>query len=746
MTWLAMFRKAFWKKVGWILGRGLLFCVLLAVALAAFAAISLKVVFTPERIRFLLVDQLETALKRPVVMDSVSINPLGGVRVDGFRVLRRDKPWAEPLVESETFIANFQIWPLVAERRLVLDEIWLTRPKIQLIRRADGTFNYSDLFQSTAAAKAPAAPAGPVALSIAQAQLVNGRFVFTDETDGSRHELSQIQCRVSDFRIDGPFRFSLSFSSEHRATSDPLPSATVDLDGRLDLAGLDLSRAQLDIQDLSVRTAAWRFSARGYAADLTHPRGALDADISPASAGARLSVKKLRGLVLAPLNAQASFSMPDLHTLQVKAFQVSDRSSRLEGDGQVTLAGSSTTWRLHLKSAGLDLADAAQYLPSLSRYALGGRLEFETTVSSGPAGLQVGRTQVMVQGLSASFGEHRIHSADISFASPPEMKVARLQVSGVKALYFGQDLSELSFDAEIHGPDWTFHSLKGVWNRMRWALRGKVTEFFRPKRLEIYGGADVIYIQEIVNLAQRIIEYHRRRAAEAGREPAKEGKWFEAVKYGVPKTFPALAGRLGARRVVYDYLTGADFAIKFDVQGMEPGMKSLTGYAQYAMGPGSIKNTTAMMQNSKFLRVIFLPFLTLDRISTMGMLKGFQARNELGYKRIVGDYKATWGNVRVNELVIDTEDILLSGNGQIDLPAESIQLYVLNRLYKTKGTLPETLTCDDGKPCLAFFVEGDLGVPDARLDLNKIRTQKGADVLNQRLKQFQILKTIIPTE
>ena len=56
------------------------------------------------------------------------------------------------------------------------------------------------------------------------------------------------------------------------------------------------------------------------------------------------------------------------------------------------------------------------------------------------------------------------------------------------------------------------------------------------------------------------------------------------------------------------------------------------------------------------------------------------------------------------------------------------------------------MTCDDGKPCLAFFVENDLGHPDVVLDLNKIRTEKGTRTLKKRLKQFKILRKILPLE
>lgn len=728
-----------WRQLVRGAGRGLGLLLLLVVGLVVAGSVALKLVFTPERIRFLLIDQLEGLLHRQVVMDAVTLNPLGGVRVEGFKVLRKDKPWAEPFIESERFIANFQLWPLLAERRLVLDEIWLSRPRIEVIRRADGTWNFADLVVSSGTRPESV---GPVALSVADARLTSGRVVFLDEMKDSRIEADQIQFRVQDFRGDGPFWFSLSFATEHRA-ADPLPPATVDIEGRLDVAGFDWARAHADLKHLEVRTPSWRFAARGYASDFRHPRGAIDADITPAAGGGgEVALKSLKRLVLAPLSAQAAFSLPEPRTLQVRAFQVTDRRSRVEGDGEFHFEGSSSTWRVHLKSPGLDLSDTGDYLRDLAPYLFGGRLEFETTVSSGPEGVRFGNTEIKVQNGRAVFGENVLRNADVTFAAPAGFPAARLNAANVSATAFGQELSEVACDAEIHGGTWTFHSLKGVWNGMRWNLRGKVEDFFRPTRIEVRGGADVIRVQEIVNLAQRIIEHHK---AREGKEPPPR-KWFEYVKYGVPKTFPALAGRLAARKVEYAYLTGENFAIRFDIKGMEPGMKNLNGYAQYAMGPGRILNTTAMMANSKFLRVIFLPFVTLGKIDSMGILKGWKEKENLAYRRIVGDYKATWGNVRVDELVIDTADILLSGKGQIDLPAESIQLYVLNRLYKAKGTLPETLTCDDGKPCLAFFVEGDLGLPDARLDLNKIRTQKGADTLKKRLEQFQILKTIIPTD
>lgn len=711
-----------------------MFVAVLAAALVAFAWASLRIVFTPERLKYLLADQMETVLQRPVRMEAVHIHPLG-VRVDGLKILRKDKPWAEPLVESEKLVANFQILPLLTQGRLVIDEVWLGSPKIRIIRKADGTWSWQDLFERPP----KAGRASPVSLSVAEARIADGEVVFLDELRGTRHAADQIQFRVKDFQDSGPFRVQLSFAAENQGPSRRL-SGSMELDARVDLAGYDWTRARAEVTTLKVSAPQGRFTARGELEDFTRPKGEVRLEMSPLD-GADLGLD-LPGLRLPRLEAVARFEMTATSSVAVRSFRVADRSSSLAGDAELGWGGG-VSWKLHLNSPGLDLADASAYWKALAPFEMSGRLKFETTVSSGPAGLSFGRSRASVENGRGVFAWSRMREVNGDYSALPDFRKARLRLNRSSARVFGQELSDLSLDVDIAGSTLTFRRVKGDWNGMHWALRGRVEDFLTPTRIELEGGADVIKIQELVNFAQSVIAYRKSRAAAA---PERERKWFEYVKYGLPKVFPALAGQLSAGRLEYDYLTAQNFNVVFDLNGLGYGMKQLNGTAQFEAGPGQLLNIPGMMENSGFLRVLFLPFVTLDKISSMGIMKGWKQQETLRYTRIFGDYKAVWGNVRMDPLLVDTEEILLNAEGQMDLRAESINLYVLNRLYKVKGTLPETLTCDDGKPCIAFFVEGDLGRPDVELDLNKIRTEKGTKTLKKRLEQLKILRKIIPID
>ena len=144
----------------------------------------------PHVLRGLLTRQLATSLHRPVTVGAIRFNPYTlRLQVNDLRVAGHgnEKPLAAfaHLDLKAGWSSLFRIKPIVKE--VTLDE-----PAIHVVRKADGTFNFSDLLVPRAA-PTPSAPSKPLKFSVSNIRINDGDVTFDDEKVGSHHEIKQLE-------------------------------------------------------------------------------------------------------------------------------------------------------------------------------------------------------------------------------------------------------------------------------------------------------------------------------------------------------------------------------------------------------------------------------------------------------------------------------------------------------------------------------------------------------------------------
>lgn len=233
------------QKVLKIVGGLLLLVVGLLVALV----VLVKVVVTPERVKGVVLPQVEKVLHRPVSLGEISVGLFSGIELRALSV--GDPGESEPLVAAERVLLRFQWLPLLS-KRVVIDEVVLEGPRIRLIRRADGSLNISDLLAPQKAAGAPGAEArsdaggagkAPLDLLVSAARISNGRLAFADRQTGGTVELTALDfdatgiSRASDLPIKLSARLQGAPVTVSGTVSPLQKSGRVDID----LQGLDVT-------------------------------------------------------------------------------------------------------------------------------------------------------------------------------------------------------------------------------------------------------------------------------------------------------------------------------------------------------------------------------------------------------------------------------------------------------------------------------------------------------------------------
>ncbi len=142
----------------------------------------------PPVVKRALVKNLSEALHRQVTIEAVRINPFRlSMIIRGVNV--REKDSTEPFVAFDELLVNLQSLSLF-KKGFVIKEVKLLNPYAKIIRRADLSYNFSDLIPQKEAEK-DREPAEPLYFSVNNIQIQNARIDFSDKPRKTDHTLRE---------------------------------------------------------------------------------------------------------------------------------------------------------------------------------------------------------------------------------------------------------------------------------------------------------------------------------------------------------------------------------------------------------------------------------------------------------------------------------------------------------------------------------------------------------------------------
>ena len=157
--------------------------ILVGVGLAVFVRFYL----TDERLNALIEPQAEKALGRRVVLGNIDVSLLQGITLSDFTVKEADGN--TDFIRIKGFVLRYELMPLL-KRNLIVSEIKLIEPEINVSRGKDGLFNFSTLAfltpektekTSSPTSSSSTAAALPIALTMDTITVSNARVILSDE-------------------------------------------------------------------------------------------------------------------------------------------------------------------------------------------------------------------------------------------------------------------------------------------------------------------------------------------------------------------------------------------------------------------------------------------------------------------------------------------------------------------------------------------------------------------------------------
>lgn len=244
-----------WKIVGIVL------ITMVILAVAGFA--TLWMMFPPQKIKDMVIPQVEKALGRKVQIQKagLSIYPSIGVSLSGVEISNTNRSGysQDPFIRLGRFNISVDVLSIL-RRRPEIGKILISKPQVLLEIDTSGSFNYSDLAMlekdSSAVEKNKhgAIPMLPVPLTLKSLIIENGVIQYTDRKSGQQFAIEDmdydlrlsIDKQLKDINASGGLRLN-QVSVRTKEIKKPLSKLSIALDHDL---GLDLIDGKAQLRQL----------------------------------------------------------------------------------------------------------------------------------------------------------------------------------------------------------------------------------------------------------------------------------------------------------------------------------------------------------------------------------------------------------------------------------------------------------------------------------------------------------------
>jgi hypothetical protein len=730
-------------RVLWLLVKGFaaLFVILLALIVGALA--SFPQLFDNERARQILVVQLQDVMHRPVQIQGVVLSPQG-IKLKGVQIFSKLAP-EKRLLDSDIVVVTVKLNALM-KRRLELNNVRLVSPHINLWRDENGVWNITDLVPSTGTVISPSGRFElPLSLAAEHTVIENGTLEIDDRLNKTSTKFEHFGLAVTRFDFDKPFKLALSFDNISRFEGREL-RASLSLDGTMSLASQNWKEAYIRAERFEAKVDG--HPIRGAVGINGFAEPSVTADILlPALGPAEWQnyLDKKFDLTLPPSHWKVKLQNLAPRQYKVEQLQASAGPLNASAAGSLDLSGAKPKLDVFATVSDFPLDALAAFKPTVTRFHLKGSASGEVGASGWSDKLVVHRAKVHLRGFSAILKNSTIERGDLDLSAANDFYKFSAAASHGAASAFGESFTDISGTVGLVGQDLTIDDLAFKWDDSRAKLKVRVTNLSKPKEVALSGNVDKISWEHAQHLVVSIANSISTTTASRADVP-----WLQTFKYAIPHKFPDTIGHFHIGQVTHANFQFKSTDILWDLHGVTPSLKGAGGDVKVGFGPGRVNDIQAVQESNKFLRIVFLPYIYMYKISKMSNFTLADTfPKELDFNRIEGQYTASQGVVTTHFTLVDSPATMAVADGTADFAREQVNMTVLTRLTKTPKALPEWWVDEKGRPSIGFRVTGDLGNPTLEIRLKKIGEHEIEDRLAQgraraagRFVEIEKLKTL----
>lgn len=197
------------------LGKVAIIIAIVLVVLVAGGIATLWIMFPPQKIKELVIPQVEKILGREIVVEKagLSIFPVFGVSFSGVEIANTDRDafLSEPFVKLDRFLVQIGVMSIFKGEPQI-EKILLERPFVCLEKDLNGSFNFEDMpmleskdTTKTAEKAQSGLPMLPVPITLKLFTIENGSIIYIDKKAGQEFTIGDIDLGIA-FSIDKELR------------------------------------------------------------------------------------------------------------------------------------------------------------------------------------------------------------------------------------------------------------------------------------------------------------------------------------------------------------------------------------------------------------------------------------------------------------------------------------------------------------------------------------------------------------
>ncbi len=694
----------------------LLFTVMLVLLLGGGLWVCALKMFNAQQISEALTHRLQQLFDRPVVISSFDLKFINTVELKGLAVLDSEVHPGEPFLSAEAVLIRYQLLPLL-EQKLVIDEITLQRPRINIVRGENGQYNTPPINASSQGTYVSEVTGESVQVNIEDWRIRDGVLSYRDLGRGVSHAVYGLNMHFQRLRFNELSRFSLETVLRNR-WGDNISDLEIHGTGQVNFANFDWN--QFALRNFQTQVALFRkpVALTVDMDNLVVPLFSVQID-APAFDNQDLSVFKKDLPVFSVPQAQVTVrGMLDAGYTHLAVEEAALKTDNMAGSASGTLDFGSDPFAadMHFQTDWLDLAVLTKRWPALSRFKLTGKGKLTADVKCANGKYALTLAEVGAKGVSGSFWGFETAG-----------------VSGTLTAKNGfTDLYAQTTDGQVTVAQSVFEKLKmtgtyrkgNVYAYISSALLDSVPLKLRLSINNIKSSKrkidTSIYLQhfepmKFIGTVQDFAEVISAISKKQGKSNVQTGElaWMRNFRDRLPKFMPNFSGTLYADTFSSTVLSGNRFNAEFAFTGLLPGAAQLNGTLDMKLEEGVIHQMEKLAEEQQALNVTFTPFIMMHRMERSGSFKVGEVLKDVAFDEMAVSVDFKDGTMIINNAFTQGPVISAAVSGWTDWVRETFELVIWTMFTPGSkgGLLAENLTDESGNPALAFKVSSSMLKP-----------------------------------
>lgn len=642
------------------------------------ALFALKIFFPIEKVKAQVQEQVKNKLNREIDFKDISLS-FKGLKVQDFALSEKSTFKEGTFISAQKAEAEIDLKALL-HKQIKIEKIGLENLTINIIKYKDGKFNFDDLMsnkQETSAQQEAQQESSLVEISAKQLYTKDASITYSDEDTEMKFSINNLNIQIDDFDLSKDFSVIISCLNKIKTPALILDPVLFKLESKVNLAGLDMPKAQADITDLLVAYKDSSLNFNGFIADFANPQinltGSLkgiddkliknltQGDITP------FSVPVVNMILSAKANLEKS-------TLDISQVKASIGNSYIKTRASLDYAkkdmefSSNTNLSISLDEIALIAKE------TLESFALKGTISGNINASQGKA-LNV-KGNLEAKNLGAKIFDHNLENT-----------------SGTITIRSLKDISTNKWAGTLDNSPW---DLTLAYKK---AKNTDIDLSFYMKKFTL----------QDINFETLLSEDKSTEEQETSPSNKQQEEKNSSAIQTAPAELYNLKADITIDQIENNVLTANNFIVKAEVKDFDTSLAQAQGTLSFSTKEGEIRDIDKLMSSSKILKVMFTSLKIVQKAFNFAKLDNSSITNGIiKYSIIDASYALKDGVVDIIKSDINSDLTVVKATGNADLLKDLLNVKIQAQLGKSGS---------GGFKPLVINAKGSLSDPSYKVDV-----------------------------